>query len=191
MAEQVYFFSVFFFFFFFFLISICFWFLHLGMIILCTALLYVECSYNSIFKPSLMNCLNPLRWHICTQLGLHSRTRDHHRISNDRAAVKGVACQPSAASGVDHMAAEDLRYRLGLDHLELCKPATRAWNRSGDWKGASVVWPVLVWYGWTCAAWGPDEQHSSEFAEYDSVVYLGCRTRGCCNSRFWTSRRLG
>ena len=115
----------------------------------------------------------------------------HHMISNDRAAVKGVACQPSAASGVDRRAAEDLRYRLGLDHLGLCKPAMRSWNRSGAWQGASVVWPVLVWYGWIYAAWGPPEQHGSEFAEYDSIVYLGCLTAGCCNNRFWTSHRIG
>ena len=97
--------------------------------------------------------------------------------------MKGVACQPSAASGVDRRAAGDLRYRLGLDHLGLCKPTMRSWNQSGDWQGASVVRPVLVWYGWIYAVWGPPEQHSSEFAEYDSIVYLGCRTTGCCNSR--------
>ena len=125
------------------------------------------------------------------QLGLHSRTHGHHKISNDRAAVKGVACQPSAASGVDRRAAGDLRYRLGLDHLGLCKPAMRSWNQSGDLQGDSVVWPVRVWSGWFCAVWGPPEQHSSEFAEYDSIIYLGCRTTGCCNSRFWTSHRLG
>ena len=50
------------------------------------------------------------------QLGLLSRTHGHHTISNDRAAVKGVVCQPSAASGVDRRAAGDLQYRLGLDH---------------------------------------------------------------------------
>ena len=119
-----------------------------------------------------------------------SLTHGHHKISNDRAAVKGVACQPSAASMVDRRAAGDLRYRLGLDHLGLCKPAMRSWNQSGDWQGASVVRPVLVWYGWIYAVWGPPEQHSSEFTKYDSIVYLGCHTTGCCNSRFWTSHRL-
>ena len=93
------------------------------------------------------------------QLGLHSRMHGHHMISNDRVAVKGVPCQPSAASGVDRRSAGDLRYRLGLDHLGLCKPVMRSWNRSGDWQGASVVWPVLVWYGWIYAAWGRPEQH--------------------------------
>ena len=101
----------------------------------------------------------------------------NHNISNDRAAVKGVTCQPSAASVVDRRAAGDLRYRLWLDHLGLCKPAMRSWNQFGDWQGASVVRPVLVWYGWIYAVWGPPEQHSSEFAEYDSIVYLGCRYR--------------
>ena len=124
-------------------------------------------------------------------VGLHSRTHGNHMISTDRAAVKGVACQPSAASGVDRRATGDLRYRLGLDQLGLCKPALRSWNRSGDWQGANVVWPVLVWNGWIYAAWGPPEQHNSEFAEYDSIYYLRCRTIGCCNNRFWTSRRLG
>ena len=145
---------------------------------------------------SLLNYQQSWRSSICDgdcsiQLGLHSRTHGHHRISNDRAAVKGVTCQPSAASGVDHRAVGDLRYRLGLDHLEICNPAMRSWNRSGDLQGASVVWPVLVWYGWICAAWGPPEQHSSEFTEYDSIVYLGCRKTDCYNSRFWTSRRHG
>ena len=125
------------------------------------------------------------------QPGLVSRTHGHHMILNDRAAVKGVACQQSAASGVDRRAAGDLRYRLGLDHLGLCKPAMRSWNRSGDWQGASALWLVLVWYGWIYAAWGPPEQHSSEFVEYDLIAYLRYRTVGCYNNRFWTSRRLG
>ena len=98
----------------------------------------------------------------------------HHMISNDRAAVKGVACQPSAASGVDRRAAGDLWCRLGLDHLGLCKPAMRSWNRSGAWQGASVVRPVLVWYGWIYAARGPPEQHSSEICwiRFNSLILI-------------------
>ena len=92
---------------------------------------------------------------------------------------------------VDRRTAGDLRYRLGLDHLGLCKPAMRSWNQSCVWQGVSVVWPVLVWYCWIYAAWGPPEQHSSESAEYDSKIYLECCTTGCCNNRFWISRRLG
>ena len=97
--------------------------------------------------------------------------------------------QPSATSGVDPRAVGDLWYKL--DYVGLCKPAIRSWNRPSDWQGASVVWSVLVWYGWIYAAWGPPEQHSSEFAEYDSIVYLGCHTTGYSNNWFWTSRRLG
>ena len=65
-------------------------------------------------------------------------------VSNDRAAAKGVACQPSTASAMDRRAAGDLRYKRGLDHLGLCKPAIRSRNRPGDQQGAGVVWPVLV-----------------------------------------------
>ena len=91
---------------------------------------------------------------------------------------------------VDRRAAGDLQYKLGLDHLGICKPAMRSWNRLGDWQGTSVMWTVLVLCDWIHAARGPHEQHSSQFAKYDSIVYLWCHTTGCCSSQFWTSRRL-
>ena len=87
---------------------------------------------------------------------------------------------------VDRRAAGDLQYKLGLDHLGICKPAMRSWNRLCDWQGASVMWTVLVLYCWIHAARGPHEQHSSQFPKYDSIVYLWCHTTGGCSSQFWT-----
>ena len=47
-------------------------------------------------------------------MGLHSRTHGLRMISNDRAVVKGIACQSSGTSEVVRRAAGDLRYKLGL-----------------------------------------------------------------------------
>ena len=118
-------------------------------------------------------------------------THGHHIISNDRAPVNGVACQPNAASRVDRRVAGDLRYKLGLDHCFVSEPCDFQIDSTFNRERPSVVWPVLVWCGWIYAARGPSEQHSSEFAEYDPIVYLGCRARGCCQSRFCTPRRFG
>ena len=108
-----------------------------------------------------------------------------------RLAVKAVACKLSAAFGMDRRAAWNLRYKLGLEHLGFYKPAVRSWNRPGDWQGASVVWPMLLLSDWIYVTWEPPEQYSSEFTEYDWIVYLGCRTTGYCKGQFCTSRRLG
>ena len=74
--------------------------------------------------------------------------------------MRGAACQPSAASGLDLKAVREVRYNLGLDHLGLCKSAVWSWNPHGGWHVASVEWSVLVWYSRIYAGWGPPVQHN-------------------------------
>ena len=89
-----------------------------------------------------------------------------------RAAVRGAACRLDAASDVDRRTAGYPRYKLGLGRVGLWKLTAWSWNLPGDLQGANMVWPVLEWYVWMYEASGSPKQHSSEFAECYSIVFV-------------------
>ena len=93
-------------------------------------------------------------------------------FSDVRAAVRGAACRLDAASDVDRRTAGYPRYKLGLGRVGLWKLTAWSWNLPGDLQGANMVWPVLEWYVWMYEASGSPKQHSSEFAECYSIVFV-------------------
>ena len=110
------------------------------------------------------------------ELGIHSRMYDHHTISADSAAVRGIACQLSVASNVGRKAAGDSINKLGL----------------------TILWPVsvLAWCGWIYAACGPPEKSDiAPFADLDFNIRIlkpwGCKQAECHFSFLKTNAKSG